>query len=343
MLPIEIRSSIGRAWPGPVGRTRPLILALLVVLMAPACVHERAAPVSAERPIALQAPSPAHDPARDAEPDVPVTLAGRPLGVLRLRELPPALALDGDVFALDAYVIAARGPRGVSRADVVGTNGAVKHLSWATQAASPRFQLPKSARGAVTLVGSPDDIAEVRLWGGDEPPPPAGDGDSEASHRALDRGTRVYIDGELVGVVRRRRLFGPKDESRADEPNEDDRPTTMPALLASVGAKVDSLRAVDIVSGDDVVGRVESANTSAIAQLAVLVPPHSHGRVRVVIPAMFAAGKVAPPHAPIATALLFSRETALRAATLVPVTEATERRAARGLGGRRSDHEEKKP
>jgi hypothetical protein len=104
--------------------------------------------------------------------------------------------------------------------------------------------------------------------------------DSEAGN-----GTRVYVDGNYVATVKRRKLG---EELRVPAADETDARFSLAGYTRSLGVNGldgqnggSSVRAIDFVSGDDVVGRVDGAGAK---QLSFSMPRHNQGRISVDLP-----------------------------------------------------------
>ncbi len=273
----------------------------------------------------------------DDEVDVPVIVDGRALGVLRHAELPPGpLEVDGAThFHFDRYLIALGLPPSSRTIELVDLDGRTRRLE-PTVGASVTFGFHQEHSGNVRLFVNGLEttrVAAVRIASTQKAPQEKEPADDDRS--ALGRGTRIYVDGRLLGWVKRRALFGPKVEGREDG----DRETTLGTLLESFAVRLAEITSLEVVSGDAVVGRAEGASRELAAKLRVVVPAHGHGRVRLDLPAPWSAGGVKPTRRPLVSALLLGRGISLRPQPLVAVTDETERRAARGLEGRRSDHD----
>jgi len=98
-------------------------------------------------------------------------------------------------------------------------------------------------------------------------------------------GTRVYVDGKMVGFVKRRQI---EDAVIAGKTAGGEYKYDVAKFVASLGVKSDGIKAVELVAGDDVVGR---ANAEQFDRLAVTngevfftLPKHQHGKVRVHVP-----------------------------------------------------------
>ena len=98
------------------------------------------------------------------------------------------------------------------------------------------------------------------------------------------KGTRVYVDGVLVATLKRKLL---PNKLLLDESDT----ATVPArfslarYLESVGADTNGARAIDLVSGDDLVRRIEGPEWArAKSGASFTIPAHSQGQLAVDVP-----------------------------------------------------------
>jgi hypothetical protein len=85
-------------------------------------------------------------------------------------------------------------------------------------------------------------------------------------------GTRIYIDGALVGTVKRKKLGG-DIASDADASK-----FSLLAYAAKLSPAAKSAKTIDLVAGDDVVGRLDAKDTTFV------VPPKNRGQAVVDVP-----------------------------------------------------------
>jgi hypothetical protein len=93
------------------------------------------------------------------------------------------------------------------------------------------------------------------------------------------KGTRLYVDGKLTGYVKRRQL---KDEVIIGETADGLRKFSIEKYATSLGVDLNGVKAIDVVAGDEMIARSEGRTGDA---LYFVIPPHSHGKVRVHVPA----------------------------------------------------------
>jgi hypothetical protein len=94
--------------------------------------------------------------------------------------------------------------------------------------------------------------------------------------REQSKGTRVYVDCELAGVVKRRQLPDELVVGRADKETQ----FSLAAYLGSIGVDTTRPHAVDLISGDDLVGRMDGrAWSDAKGSFTFTIPAHSQGQI----------------------------------------------------------------
>lgn len=97
------------------------------------------------------------------------------------------------------------------------------------------------------------------------------------------KGTRVYVDGKMVGFVKRRQLA---DSLIMGDTATGDRKYNVAKLVAEMGVDTTGIKAVDLVAGDDVIAHADGAKFATLApDLFFTLPKHNHGKVRVHVPA----------------------------------------------------------
>jgi hypothetical protein len=96
------------------------------------------------------------------------------------------------------------------------------------------------------------------------------------------KGTRVYLDGQMVGVVKRKLLTDSLIAKGSDavHPN-----FSFAAFLDSVGADAKHAKAIDFVSNDALVARADASTWKSDKDSFVFqTPPHAHGKVKALFP-----------------------------------------------------------
>ena len=86
------------------------------------------------------------------------------------------------------------------------------------------------------------------------------------------KGTRIYVDGKMVGFVKRRNV----GESMAVGSDK----FSVEKLVSSFGVDTSSIKGVELVAGDDIIARADKIAPS----LTFTLPKHGHGKVRVHVP-----------------------------------------------------------
>lgn len=95
-------------------------------------------------------------------------------------------------------------------------------------------------------------------------------------------GTRVYVDGKMVGFVKRRQI---QDVVLAGKTESGDQKYNVAKFVETLGVKTDGIKAVELVAGDDVVGRASAEQFDRLSpDLFFVLPKHNHGKVRVHVP-----------------------------------------------------------
>ncbi len=137
------------------------------------------------------------------------------------------------------------------------------------------------------------------------------------------KGTRVYMDGHLVGVVKRR-LIG--DDLVLGTTEHGERKLSVAKLAASFGVDPQTVKSVELVSGDDLVARGDAATWSKYAHdMYFTLPEHQHGKVRVHVPAdMQAKDGAAQDRDALVTSVLLHKSTSVPNREVVAISEATD-------------------
>jgi hypothetical protein len=105
-------------------------------------------------------------------------------------------------------------------------------------------------------------------------------------------GTRIYVDGKMVGFVKRRQIA---DSVVMGKTESGDYEYNVAKFVESLGVKVDGIKGVELVAGDDVIARASSEQFDRLApSLFFTLPKHNHGKVRVHVPAELQAKDANP-------------------------------------------------
>ena len=100
------------------------------------------------------------------------------------------------------------------------------------------------------------------------------------------KGTRIYVDGKMVGFVKRRQLA---DALVMGDTPAGERKYNVAKLVATtlVAAGVDpaGIKSVELVAGDSIIARASGEKFNTIASdFYFTLPKHNHGKVRVHVP-----------------------------------------------------------
>ncbi len=333
------------------GKSAVLGALLLVALLAPGC---------GSRP----SPEPAAPQGERTAPqvDVPVYVDGRPAAVLRYGELPelPNVGTErAPSFPLDAYLEGIGIPPAKVKLvyfyDASGVVGSVTGAELVNQAGRFLFHFAsgRSGRPELGWTGAGlanerivHDLRRVVVFVGKPAPGidrelgcivEAGGCSSSVPYvnRELGKGTRVYVDSELQGSIKRRTLVAPHERETKEQAVR----RRLSAVLVHLGIGFDDIAAVELVSGDEVVARAKGVEWASKGPgVDVILEPHMHGRLRVEAPGSWRA-RGSSELAPLVTSILVFRDKPHRSRPVVPVSEATERAARLGAEGSKSEKE----
>jgi hypothetical protein len=240
-----------------------------------------------------------------------VYIDGKPVGVLRRQELPPKLAghvvalgegYTSTVYSLTEYLTALGGdPKKVRAAHLYGGSriSVVDKAEFARIGTKINFSFVGGDRGKPRIdyppiklnVNTTIDMLSCIAFYVEKEPPTLKDGElvmpdgtkvAEKVPYAPEEqgnGTRVYVDGQLVGTVKRKKLTN--DVAVA---GNDSDPITKFSLLAYAGKlNGDAKRAksIDLVAGDDLVAHLAPDSAKDIT---FYVPSRNRGQALVDVP-----------------------------------------------------------
>ncbi len=135
------------------------------------------------------------------------------------------------------------------------------------------------------------------------------------------KGTRVLVDGRMVGFVKRRRI----GDDLALGTNESGDATFSVAKLARTFGAPESVKAVELLAGDDVVAHATPEQWARFGKtLAFTLPRHQHGKVRVRIPAELQVKGATAPAEALVSAIVVYKATTPPPRALVAVSEDTD-------------------
>jgi hypothetical protein len=138
----------------------------------------------------------------------------------------------------------------------------------------------------------------------------------------IAKGTRIYVDGKMVGFVKRRQI----GDGLIVSGSGDDTRYSLAKLVSQMGVDPNSLKTVELVAGDDVVARATAEQFKALdTQTYFTLPKHNHGKVRIHVPAEYQAQEsgTTDRDALVSSVLLY-RNTAPMKRDLVAISEDTD-------------------
>jgi hypothetical protein len=156
---------------------------------------------------------------------------------------------------------------------------------------------------------------------------------------ATAKGTRVYVDGKFAAFVKRRAL----GESSAKDTTEEGVVYGLRDFLKGLGIAIESVRGIELLTGDDLVGRVPQGALQRDT-ITFEVKKHAHGRIVARVPADVQANATDAKNVPVTSIQVFvkSKGTDRRVVPITPehVAAASELGAAQTEIGLGSDTEE---
>lgn len=147
-------------------------------------------------------------------------------------------------------------------------------------------------------------------------------------------GTRVYMDGALVGTVKRKKLTDDLIAPNAGAKDSDPASFSLVAYASTLGIDAKRVKAMDIISGDDVIARLDSAGARKVT---FRVPSRNRGQANVEVPSAEPEGKARVARV---SAVQFFVKSAPPQRTIAPIDEvpdATPSPAKSGGGGGSDD------
>lgn len=140
------------------------------------------------------------------------------------------------------------------------------------------------------------------------------------------KGTRVYVDGKMVGYVKRRlvtdaMMIG----APAQEPSEST--YSLGKLLSGLGVDATGATSVELMAGDDVVARATGEQFTSLApNTSFTLPKHGHGKVRIHVPAELQASSpgATDRDALVSAVLVYKRTAPTKQRELVAISEDTD-------------------
>lgn len=142
----------------------------------------------------------------------------------------------------------------------------------------------------------------------------------------IAKGTRIYVDGKMVGFVKRRSVTDAMMlGAAAADPSETK--YSVAKLLEGLGVDATGTKSVELMAGDDVIARATGDRFAALApQTHFTLPKHQHGKVRVHVPAELQAKVpgVTDRDALVSAVLLYKETTPVKQRDLVSISEDTD-------------------
>ncbi|MBX3260281.1 MAG: hypothetical protein KIS78_17245 [Labilithrix sp.] len=140
------------------------------------------------------------------------------------------------------------------------------------------------------------------------------------------KGTRVYVDGKMVGFVKRRNVG---DEMIAGAAAGDPSETrySLAKLVAGMGVEIAAFDTVEIMAGDDVIARATGEELAALApRTTFTLPKHGHGKLKLHVPARIQAQGtgVADRDALVSAVLFYKATSPATKRDLVTISEDTD-------------------
>jgi hypothetical protein len=142
------------------------------------------------------------------------------------------------------------------------------------------------------------------------------------SNGEIAKGTRVYVDGKMVGFVKRRQIG---DALALGETPAGEHKFSVAKLVTSMGVDASGIAQVELMAGDDVIARAKSAQWNALANdVYFTLPKHNHGKVRVHVPASFQDGSSSVDRDAMVSAVLVYKSTKPADRELTAISEQTD-------------------
>jgi hypothetical protein len=142
------------------------------------------------------------------------------------------------------------------------------------------------------------------------------------------KGTRIYLDGKMVGFVKRKQVT---DAMMIGAPAEDQSNThfSLAKLVAGFGVDPTGVKSAELMAGDDVIARASGEQFLAHAPTTYFtLPKHNHGKVRVNVPAELQAkqsGAASSNRDALVSSVLFYKNTSPSSdRALVAISEDTD-------------------
>lgn len=283
--------------------------------------------------------------------DVPVFVDGSEVAVLRYGELP---AIDNvgtshsEAFRVSDYVrgvgVAPESIKSIYFYDGTNRVGSIEGSELATGKDRFKFHFASGDAGnAETLwdtVGLKNqfivhEIRKVVIFVAKAPPSIdkkkqcvlAQDGNCSedvpyAPSPELAKGTRIYVDGKMVGYVKRRML---SNSTIVGTSSSGDDKYSLAKFMTSLGVDNAKVQSVDLVAGDDVIARADASEWAKDnAGLTFTLQKHEHGKGHMHVPAAMQAKGASADKDAMATAVLVRVAAPASKRDVVAISDETE-------------------
>jgi hypothetical protein len=143
------------------------------------------------------------------------------------------------------------------------------------------------------------------------------------SDGTVAKGTRVYVDGHMVGFVKRRQVG---EALAMGDTAEGEHKFSVAKLVAQMGIDPTGVTNVELMAGDDVIGRASGEDfLKNASNVWFTLPKHNHGKVRVHVPAEFQAHESGnQDHDALVSAVLVYKSSKPAVRDLVAISEDTD-------------------
>jgi hypothetical protein len=140
----------------------------------------------------------------------------------------------------------------------------------------------------------------------------------------LAKGTRVYVDGKMVGYVKRRQIG---ESLRMGETPSGEHLFSIVKLVSSFDVDPSGIAQVDLVAGDEVIARAsgEQWTRTLASRLNFTLPQHRHGKIRASVPAEIRLeGSSVPDRDALVSSVLVYKRSQPSTRPLVAISEDTD-------------------
>ncbi len=138
----------------------------------------------------------------------------------------------------------------------------------------------------------------------------------------LAKGTRIYLDGKMVGFVKRRML---SNATIVGKTSTGDDQYSLAKFMSSLGIDNAKVQSVDLVAGDDIVARADASEwTKDGASVTFTLQKHEHGKGHMHVPAAMQAKGASADKDAMATAVLVHVTSPASHRDVVAISDETE-------------------